>query len=39
MIESDKDIKRHVYIYSGYARAEGALVDPQAFSKLTVKSA
>ena len=39
MIESDKDIKRHVYIYSGYARAEGALVDPEAFSKLTVKNA
>lgn len=39
MIESDKDIKRHVYIYSGYARAEGALVDPAAFAKLTVKSA
>jgi HK97 family phage major capsid protein len=39
MIESDKDIKRHVYIYSGYARAEGVLVDPQAFSKLTVKNA
>lgn len=36
MIESDKDIKRHVDIFSGYARFECALVAPKAFAKLTV---
>lgn len=36
MIESDKDIKRHVDIYAGYARFECALVAPKAFAKLTV---
>lgn len=36
MIESDKDIKRHVDIYSGYARFECALLAPKAFAKLTV---
>lgn len=37
MIESDKDIKKHVTTYSGYARGEGALIDPDAFVQLTVK--
>ena len=36
MIEQDKDIKRHVDIYSGYARFESLLVYPKAFAKLTV---
>lgn len=36
MIEADKDIKRHVDIYSGYARFECALIAPKAFAKLTV---
>lgn len=36
MIEADKDIKRHVDIYAGYARFECALVAPKAFAKLTV---
>lgn len=39
MIEQDKDIKRHVDIYSGYARFECALVAPKAFAKLTVTPA
>ena len=39
MIESDKDIKRHVDIYSGYARFECALLAPKAFAKLTVTPA
>ena len=37
MVEQDKDIKKHVYIYSGYARCQGALVDPDTFAELTVK--
>lgn len=36
MIESDRDIKRHVITYSGYARGEGVLVMPKAFARLTV---
>lgn len=36
MIESDKDIKKHVTTYSGYARGEGALIDPCAFSEITI---
>lgn len=28
MIETDKDIKKHVTTYSGYARGEGVLTDP-----------
>ena len=38
MIEQDKDIKKHVYTYSGYARGEGALIDDLAFAELTIKS-
>ena len=33
-----KDIKKHVYTYSGYARGQGALIDDLAFAQLTVKS-
>lgn len=36
MVESDKDIKKHVTTYSGYARGEGALIDPDAFAQMTV---
>ena len=39
MIERDKDIKRHVNIISGYARAEGALSNDLAAVVLTVGSA
>lgn len=39
MIEYDKDIKRHVYIYSGYARFECKLMNDKAFAQLTVKQA
>lgn len=39
MIESDKDIKKHVTTYSGYARGSGALIDPDSFAQLTVTSA
>ena len=34
-LETDKDIKRHVYIYSGYARYESALIDKESFAELT----
>lgn len=36
MIESDRDIKKHVTTYSGYARGQGALIDGAAFAELTV---
>ena len=36
MIESDRDIKKHVTTYSGYARGEGALIVPKSFAELTV---
>lgn len=39
MIETDKDIKKHEYIYSGYARGEGALMDDESFAMLTLKTA
>lgn len=38
MIESDRDIKKHVTTYSGYARGSGALIMPAAFAKLTVSA-
>ena len=38
MVETDKDIKVHKYIYSGYARMECALVDPESMALLTVKT-
>ena len=36
MVESDKDIKKHVIVYSGYARFQCALLAPKAFAKLDV---
>lgn len=36
MVESDKDIKKHVNIFSGYARFQCALLAPAAFAKLDV---
>ena len=36
MVESDKDIKKHVITYSGYARFQCALLAPAAFAKLDV---
>lgn len=38
MVEQDRNIKTHVVTYSGYARMQGALVVPTAFSRLTVKT-
>lgn len=39
MIENDRDIKKHVVTYSGYARGEGTLIDPVAFGQLTIAPA
>ena len=36
MVESDKDIKKHVNIFSGYARFQCALLAPKAFAKIDV---
>lgn len=36
MVESDKDIKKHVITYSGYARFQCALLAPKAAAKLDV---
>ena len=36
MVESDRDIKKHVITYAGYARFECKLIAPAAFAKLTV---
>ena len=36
MVESDKDIKKHVNIFSGYARFQCALLAPKAFATLDV---
>lgn len=38
MIENDRDIKKHVITYAGYARFECKLVAKKAFAKLTVKA-
>ena len=38
MIETDKDIKKHVTTYAGYARGQGALIDPLAAATLTLKT-
>lgn len=35
MVETDKDIKAHKYIYSGYARCEATLIDDKAFATVT----
>lgn len=37
LIERDNDIKKHVVTFSGYACAEGAVVDERAFNLLTIK--
>ena len=39
MIESDRDIKKHVTTYSGYARGQGALIVPKSFAQLIVTTA
>ena len=39
MVESDRDIKAHKIVYSGYARVQGALRDARAAAVLTVKTA
>ena len=36
LVETDKDIKKHKFIYSGYERSECALVDDRAFVEITV---
>jgi HK97 family phage major capsid protein len=36
MVETDRDIKKHVITYAGYARAEFKLVADAAFALLTV---
>ena len=38
MVEQDRNIKTHVVTYSGYARMQGALIVPTAFSRLPVKA-
>lgn len=38
MVEDDKDIENHKYIYSGYARAEAALMYDKAFALLKPKA-
>lgn len=38
MVETDRDIKKHVITYAGYARFESKLVAPKAFATLTVDS-
>ena len=39
MVETDRDISKHVIIYSGYARYESKLIAPKSFAKLSVTSA
>lgn len=36
IVETDKDIKKHKYIYSGYERSECALIDDRSFCEITV---
>lgn len=36
MIETDRDIAKHVNIMSGYARGESALIDDKAFAEITI---
>lgn len=38
MIETDRDIAAHTFVYSGYARAEAGLTDTQSFAMLTVSA-
>lgn len=39
MMESDKDVLHHTYVYSGYARGSGALLDDQSFALVSLKAA
>ena len=39
MVETDRDISKHVIIYSGHARYESKLLAPKAFAKITVTTA
>lgn len=39
IVESDRDVKKHVTTYSGYARGEGSLIDDSAFVQLTITGA
>ena len=39
MVETDRDIKKHVTTYSGYARGEGALMHPRSFVLMDATSA
>ena len=39
MVETDRDISKHVIIYSGYARYESKLIAPKSFAKISVTSA
>ena len=36
LVETDKDIKKYKYIYSGYERSECALMDDRSFTEITV---
>lgn len=38
LIETDRDVKNHKVVHSGYARGEGTLIDDKAFAELTVKA-
>lgn len=38
VVETDRDIKTHKFIYSGYARGEGTLIDDKSFAKITIKA-
>jgi HK97 family phage major capsid protein len=39
LIETDRDVKNHKVVHSGYARGEGTLIDDKGFAELTVKTA
>ena len=39
MVETDRDISKHVIVYSGYARYESKLAAPKSFAKIAVTSA
>lgn len=39
MVETDRDISKHVIVYSGYARYESKLIAPKSFAKISVTSA
>ncbi|MGN0179570.1 MAG: phage major capsid protein [Monoglobaceae bacterium] len=38
LLESDRDIKTHTIIHSGYARAQSALMDDKSFASLALKT-